>query len=96
MQNSIQPFCLIGKNHIYFDELILKLFQNFSFRDQTEICAANKIPYPIMKVYIRKKLRKPKNGKKYVFIHAKNKKNTVSNIFMGAKYGFSNFLVARS
>ena len=36
-----------------------------------------------MKVYIRKKLRKPKNGKKYVFIHAKNKKNTVRHIFHG-------------
>ena len=35
-----------------------------------------------MKVYIRKKLRKPKNGKKYVFIHAKNKKNTVRHIFL--------------
>ena len=35
-----------------------------------------------MKVYIRKKLRKPKNGKKYVFIYTKDKKNTVSNIWL--------------
>ena len=82
MQNSIQPFCLIGKNQFHFDEFFI-LTQNSSYRDQTEICAANKIPYPTMKVYIRKKLRKPKNGKKYVFIHAKNKKNTVRHIFHG-------------
>ena len=48
-----------------------------SYRDQTELCAGNKIPYPTMKVYVRKKLRKAKNGKKYVFVHTKDKKNTV-------------------
>ena len=47
------------------------------YRDDAEICAGNKIMYPTIKVYIRKKLRKPRNGKKYVFIYSEDRKNTV-------------------
>ena len=79
-------FCIITKLNFRLFNAILRPFlvlnQNFRYRDQTEICAANKIPYPTIKVYIRKKLRKPKNGKKYVFIHTKDKKNTVRNTFL--------------
>ena len=56
-----------------------------SYRDHSELCAANKIPYPVMKVYTRKKLRKSRKnaGKsRYVFIHTGNKINTVSSISM--------------
>ena len=48
------------------------------FDDSKELCAANKIEYPTMKIYVRKKLRKPgQNGKRYVFIYKGEKKNTV-------------------
>ena len=47
-----------------------------SFVEKFEICAANKIQYPVMKVYIRK--RKRLNGKKYAFMYLEDRKNTVS------------------
>ena len=50
-----------------------------AYREKLEVCAANKINYPKMKVYVRKKLRKPRNGKKFVFVLKEEKKNTVSS-----------------
>ena len=52
-------------------------FNVSSYREQAELCAGNKVPYPTVKVYVRKKLRQPKNGKKYVFVYSKDEKNTV-------------------
>ena len=49
-----------------------------SYRQDGELCAGNKIPYPMMKVYIRKKLRRPIDGRKYTFIPTKDKINTVN------------------
>jgi hypothetical protein len=49
-----------------------------SYRQNGELCAGNKIPYPMMKVYIRKKLRRRIDGRKYTFIPAKDKINTVN------------------
>ena len=57
------------------------------YRDDAEICAGNKIMYPTIKVYIRKKLRKPRNGKKYVFIYSEDRKNTVRPSHSFYKYG---------
>ena len=48
------------------------------YRDDGELCAGSKTPYPVMKVYTRKKLRKSlSNGKKYIFIHKEDETNTV-------------------
>ena len=48
------------------------------YRDDVELCAGSKTPFPIMKVFARKKLRKTSSsGKKYIFIHTKNETNTV-------------------
>ena len=48
------------------------------YRDDGELCAGSKTPFPIMKVFARKKLRKSSSsGKKYIFIHTKNETNTV-------------------
>ena len=52
-------------------------FNVSSYREQAELCAGNKVPYPTVKVYVRKKLRQPKNGQKYVFVYSKDEKNTV-------------------
>ena len=49
-----------------------------SYRQDGELCAGNKIPYPMMKVYIRKKLRRRIDGRKYTFIPQKDKINTVN------------------
>ena len=49
-----------------------------SYRQDGELCAGNKIPYPMMKVYVRKKLRRPIDGRKYTFIPTKDKINTVN------------------
>ena len=51
-----------------------------SFVEKFEICAANKIQYPVMKVYIRKKIPQGKrvNGKKYAFMYIGDRRNTVS------------------
>ena len=49
-----------------------------SYRPDGEVCAANKISYPTMKIYVRKKLRRPRNGKKYVFVYLEDKINRVS------------------
>lgn len=46
-----------------------------SYRQDSELCAGNKIPYPLMTVYVRKKLRKPRQG--YIFLEKSKKKNTV-------------------
>ena len=51
-----------------------------SYKQNRELCAGNKIDYPTMKVYIRKKLRRPKDGKKYYFIRTKDKNNTVITV----------------
>ena len=50
------------------------------FVDKFEICAANKIQYPVMKVYVRKKIKQGKrvNGKIYGFMYLEDRKNTVS------------------
>ena len=48
------------------------------YRDDGELCAGSKTPYPVMKVYTRKKLRKSlSSGKKYIFIHTEDETNTV-------------------
>ena len=49
-----------------------------SYRQDGELCAGNKMPYPMMRVYIRKKLRRPIDGRKYTFIPTKDKMNTVN------------------
>ena len=49
-----------------------------SYDQNRELCAGNKIDYPTMKVYIRKKRRRPKDGRKYYFVQTKDKNNTVS------------------
>ena len=49
-----------------------------SYDQNRELCAGNKIDYPTMKVYIRKKRRRPKNGRKYYFVQTKDKNNTVN------------------
>ena len=62
------------------DECAVFNSSTLSYRQNGEICAANKIPYPTMKVYIRKKLRRARSGKKYVFVQTKDKKNTVRDL----------------
>ena len=49
------------------------------YRSKYELCAANKIPYPKMKVYIRKKKRRKSGSKKknYVFKFLIEQKNPV-------------------
>ena len=48
------------------------------YRDDGELCAGSKTPYPVMKVYTRKKFRKgSSNGTKYTFIHIEDETNTV-------------------
>ena len=48
-----------------------------SYREEGELCAGNKLAYPKMDVFVRYRLRKPKNGSRYVFIKKDTKKNTV-------------------
>ena len=45
------------------------------FRAGHEVCAANKIPYPQIKVYIRKR----KRDGSYTFVYKNTEKNTVSH-----------------
>ena len=49
-----------------------------SYRQDGELCAGNKMPYPMMRVYIRKKLRRPIDGRKYTFIPREDEMNTVN------------------
>ena len=49
-----------------------------SYDQNRELCAGNKIDYPTMKVYIRKKRRRPIDGRKYYFTRTKDKINTVN------------------
>ena len=49
-----------------------------SYRQDGELCAGNKIQYPTMKVYTRKKLRRPIDGRKYTFTLTDYKINTVN------------------
>ena len=49
-----------------------------SYRQDGELCAGNKIQYPMMKVYTRKKLRWPNDGRKYTFKLTDYKINTVN------------------
>jgi hypothetical protein len=49
-----------------------------SYRQDGELCAGNKMPYPMMKVNIRKKLRRPIDGRKYTFIPREDEMNTVN------------------
>ena len=49
-----------------------------SVRSEAELCAGKKTPYPTMKVFTRKKLRKiSPSGKKYIFIYKEDEINTV-------------------
>ena len=63
-----------------------------SYRQDGELCAGNKKPYPMMKVYIRKKLRRPIDGRKYTFIPAKDKINTVNTLLFFCKNGVKSYL----
>ena len=48
------------------------------YRDDGELCAGSKTPYPVMKVYTRKKFRKgSSNRTKYTFINIEDEINTV-------------------
>ena len=49
-----------------------------SYRQDGELCAGNKIQYPMMKVYTRKRLRWPTDGRKYTFNLTDYKINTVN------------------
>ena len=49
-----------------------------SYRQDGELCAGNKILYPMMKVFTRKKLRSPIDGRKYTFKLTDYKINTVN------------------
>ena len=66
-----------------------------SYRQDGELCAGNKIPYPMMKVYIRKMLRRPIGGKKYTFIRRDDKLNTVNTQLIFHK-GFETYLSEHS
>ena len=49
-----------------------------SVRSEAELCAGKKTPYPKMKVFTRKKLRKiSPSGKKYIFVYKEDEINTV-------------------
>lgn len=66
------------------DECAIFDTPTLGYRKDIEYCAANKIPYPRIKVYTRKKLRNPRNGISYIFEYYKDKKNTVSVNFLRA------------
>ena len=67
-----------------------------SYRQDGELCAGNKIPYPMMKVYIRKKLRRPIDGRKYTFIPTKDKINTVNTLLIFRNNGVKSYLKEHS
>ena len=67
-----------------------------SYRQDGELCAGNKKPYPMMKVYIRKKLRRPIDGRKYTFIPAKDKINTVNTLLIFCNNGVKSYLKEHS
>lgn len=60
------------------------------YRSDKEICAGFKIPYPKMRVYVRKKSRGAGNGTKirssetqnYVFKYVAEQKNPVSSLVL--------------
>ena len=78
--SSAQKLQEASLNPLSIEECAVFNTSTLAYREKLEVCAANKINYPKMKVYVRKKLRRPKNGKKFVFVLKEEKKNTVCDI----------------